>query len=92
MGKLSGKVAVIMGASSGIGRASAILFAAEGAEVVVAARSLAGLEAAAETIRSRGGEALAVQADVSLADDVRNVFEQTISRYGRWIFCSITPE
>jgi NAD(P)-dependent dehydrogenase (short-subunit alcohol dehydrogenase family) len=83
MGKLTGKVAVIFGASSGIGQATAILFAAEGAKVVIAARSLAGLESTVKTIRERGGTALAVPADVTLTADVQNVFNQAVSQYGK---------
>ena len=83
MGKLDGKVGVITGASSGIGRAAAILFAEEGAKVVVAARRRESILATVAMIKAKGGEAIAVQADVTKAADVRNIFDQTISMYGQ---------
>ncbi|MDN6870186.1 SDR family NAD(P)-dependent oxidoreductase, partial [Aeromonas caviae] len=66
MSLLSNKVAIITGASSGIGRASAILFAREGACVVVGARRQSELDLLVEEIRHEGGQA------VSLAGDVRS--------------------
>lgn len=62
--KLEGKVAIVTGASSGIGRAAALLFAAEGARLVLAARGSGALEALAEEIRRSGGQAIAMAGDV----------------------------
>lgn len=62
--KLEGKVAIVTGASSGIGRAAALLFAAEGARLVLAARGRGALEALAEEIRGSGGQAIAIAGDV----------------------------
>ena len=73
MGKLEGKVAVITGAGSGMGRASALLFAAEGAQVVCADLSGQEKSVAAEI----GTAAIAVSADVAKAEDVRNMIGAT---------------
>jgi NAD(P)-dependent dehydrogenase (short-subunit alcohol dehydrogenase family) len=83
MGKLDGKVAVITGASSGIGRAAAILFTEEKAKVVAAARRIDAIEETVAVIKTKGGEAIAVQADVTKAADVRNIFAETIEAYGQ---------
>ena len=83
MGKLNGKVAVVTGASSGIGKAAAILFADEGAKVVVAARRMEYIQEVVEIIKAKGGEAIAVRADVTKAADVRNIFGQTITTYAQ---------
>jgi NAD(P)-dependent dehydrogenase (short-subunit alcohol dehydrogenase family) len=72
-----------MGASSGIGRAAALRFAAEGARVVVAARGTAGLESLVREIRDGGGEATAVVADVTDLDQVRAVADAAVETYGR---------
>src|SRR3546814_19660000 len=64
MNSLTGKVAIVTGASSGIGRATAKLFAEEGANVVVAARGRPGLEELVEEIEGAGGPAVAVAGDV----------------------------
>ena len=84
MGRLDGKVALITGGASGIGAASAILFAAEGAKVVVVTRSnIAGGEAVIDKIRQSGGEAIFVQGDVAKKQDAKNMVEQTIKTFGK---------
>lgn len=65
MGMLQEKVAIITGASSGIGRAAALLFAAEGAAVILNARSTPDLDKVADTIRGQGGRAHIVAGDIS---------------------------
>ena len=83
MGRLSGKVAIITGASSGIGRATAQLFAAEGAKVVVGARRKAELDELAAEIRSAGGEASALAGDVRSEDYARALVALAVQRYDR---------
>ena len=83
MGRLNGKVAVITGAAAGIGKASAGLFAREGATVVMADVKADLGEAAAAAIREAGGAAEFVTADVSKEDDVRALIDGTVDRHGR---------
>lgn len=82
MGVLDGKVAVVTGAGRGIGRAVAIGMAAEGAAVGLAARSTCEIESVAGEIRSLGGRALAVTADISLQEDVDNLFARVRDELG----------
>src|SRR4051794_20379527 len=77
------QVVVVVGASSGIGRATALRFAAKGARVVVAARNEDGLATLVQEIRDRKGEALAVVADVADPDQVKKVAAKAIDAYGR---------
>ena len=83
MGKLQDKVALITGAGSGIGRATAVLFAAEGARVVLVQHEPNGTEAALGEIRSRGGTGTAVVADVSQVADVARMVDAAVAAYGR---------
>jgi len=84
MDKLNGKVALITGGSSGIGRATAILFAEEGAKVVVTAdQNVNGGEETVKIIKVAGGEAIFVIADVSKATDVQRMVRTTEDTYGR---------
>lgn len=81
--KLEGRVAVITGSASGIGRASAREFAKEGARVVVADINLAGAEETVKQIEASGGVALAVQTDVAAPESVQELVEQTLHSFGR---------
>lgn len=79
---LAGQVAIITGASRGIGRAAALAFAAEGASVVLAARDANALTATADAIVAAGGRALAVAMDVASEADVAALFAATEATYG----------
>ncbi len=81
-GLLTGQVAMITGASSGIGAAAARLFAREGAAVVLMARRADQLAAVTAEITAQGGRALAVAGDVTVSDDVRRVVEAAVSHFG----------
>lgn len=81
--QLQGKVAIITGASSGIGRATALCFAAAGAAVVLVARSKDALEALASQIKGQGGQALAVAGDLMAPDFCRHVAEAAEQHFGR---------
>jgi NAD(P)-dependent dehydrogenase (short-subunit alcohol dehydrogenase family) len=80
---MQGKVALVTGGSSGIGRATAIAFAQEGARVVIASRTQPRGEEVIREIREAGGEAIWVQTDVSQADQVEKMVQTTIATYGR---------
>lgn len=80
---LDGRIALVTGSSRGIGRATAIRLAAKGAKVIVNYRSdEAGAQETCEAIRAAGGEALALQADVSQEDDVVRLFHEAETRVG----------
>ncbi len=84
MNKLSGKVAVVTGASKGMGASIAEHLAAEGASVVVNyANSRAGADAVVARIKEKGGRAIAVQADVARFEDIQHLFAETKKNYGK---------
>ncbi|MEX0799825.1 MAG: glucose 1-dehydrogenase [Dehalococcoidia bacterium] len=82
MSKLDGKVAIVTGGASGIGRATALLFAGEGAKVVVADWQDEG-EAVVREAKGTGGEATFVKVDVSKAEDVERMVKTAVEVYGR---------
>jgi NAD(P)-dependent dehydrogenase (short-subunit alcohol dehydrogenase family) len=79
---LHGKTAVVTGASSGIGRATALAFARQGANVVVGDLDTAGGEAIAAAVTAQGTEALVVRTDVTRIDDVAALFDSAAARFG----------
>ena len=81
--QLKDKVAIVTGGSQGIGKATALRLAAEGASVVVAARGREALEAVAAEIRAAGGRVATVQADVSRAEDCARLVAEAVRAYGR---------
>ncbi len=83
MGRLEGKVALITGAGSGIGRATALLFAREGAKVVAADISADMGEETVRMIRASGGAATFVKTDVTQEADVRHAVQTAVETYGR---------
>ena len=83
MNRLAGKVAIITGGNSGVGAATAIKFASEGAKVVITARREAPLLEVAEKIRQAGGEVLPVVSDISKAEDAKRVLDATLEAFGK---------
>ncbi|QDK33974.1 SDR family oxidoreductase [Sphingomonas sp. IC081] len=82
-GQLAGKVALVTGASSGIGAAAALCLAEAGARVVVCARRTARLAGLVAQIEAAGGAALAIPGDMTLEDDARGAVEKTVAAFGR---------
>ena len=80
--KLEGKVAIVTGATSGMGRATAVLFAKEGAKVVVTGRNEERAKDVVDQIKAEGGEALYVIVDASNVEDCKKIFDATIEAYG----------
>src|SRR5215212_9114165 len=85
-GSFKGKVAFVTGAGGGIGRATALAFAREGASVTVADVSDQGSQETARLIEEQGGRALAVKCDVTRAEDVKGALDKTIEAFGRLDF------
>jgi NAD(P)-dependent dehydrogenase (short-subunit alcohol dehydrogenase family) len=83
MSDMNDRVAVITGASSGIGRATAEAFAAKGARVVLAARRQDELDSLVAEIEARGGTAIAIKTDVSVAKDVERMVARVMEAFGR---------
>ena len=83
MARLAGKIAIVTGSSSGIGKAIALTFAREGARVVVAARRRALCEQVVKQVQERGGEATAIQTDVADEAQVERLIAETVKRFGR---------
>jgi NAD(P)-dependent dehydrogenase (short-subunit alcohol dehydrogenase family) len=84
------QVVAVVGASSGIGRETALEFARRGAKVVVSARSEPGLNSLVDEIRADGGEATAIVADVSVFEQVKAIADKAVEVYGRldtWVHC-----
>ena len=82
-GRVAGKVALVTGGSSGIGRATALVFAREGAKLVVADMNEDGGQQTAHSITEQGGEAVFVRADVTVATEVEALIGQAVATYGR---------
>jgi NAD(P)-dependent dehydrogenase (short-subunit alcohol dehydrogenase family) len=83
LGDFTGKVIIVTGASSGIGRAAAVMFAKRGGKVVVAARRVKQSEETVQMIKDAGGEGMFVQTDVCVAAMVENMVKKTVEQYGK---------
>ncbi len=81
--ELKNKVAIVTGGTSGIGRDTAVLFAKEGAKVVVAGRREAEGKETLDLIRAAGGEGIFVQTDVAITADVQSLVRKTVEEFGR---------
>ena len=81
--RLDNKVALVTGGASGIGRASALVFAREGASVVVSDLNSSGSEDTVQEIKDAGGKAIAIAGDVSDTSDAKRMVESTVEAYGR---------
>ncbi len=81
--RFTGKVAFVTGAASGIGRATALAFAAEGARVAILDRTADPLKETGQAVNDAGGEVLAIACDVSVPDQVKTAVAQVVERFGR---------
>ena len=86
MSEFQGKVAIVTGGTSGIGRAAAVAYARQGANVVVAGRRAAEGDETVRLIRAQGGEGIFVTTDVSKAAQVKELVERTMQKFGRLDF------
>ena len=82
MNNLNGKTAVITGGNSGVGAATAMLFAKNGANVVISARRQAALDEVAEKIKAEGGNVLTVPTDISKDEDCKNLMKAAVDKFG----------
>lgn len=82
MGNLSGKTAVITGGNSGVGAATAMLFAKEGANVVISARRQSALDRVAEKIKAEGGNVITVSTDISKDDQCKALMQKAVDAFG----------
>ncbi|OWA34010.1 3-ketoacyl-ACP reductase [Saccharibacillus sp. O16] len=80
--RLQGKTAIVTGAASGMGRSIAVLYAAEGAKVAVSDINLEAAEKVAAEIREAGGEAFAIKTNVTSEEDIEQLIDRTVERYG----------
>ena len=83
VGPLDGRVALVTGGGSGIGRASSLAYARDGAKVVIVDVNVEGGEETVQSIKEAGGEAILVHADVSKAVEVQQIVDRTVEAYGR---------
>lgn len=83
MGKLENRIAIVTGASQGIGKAIALTFGREGAKVVATARTTAAIEDVVDQISEAGSEGLAVTADLSVEADIGRIADETLARFRR---------
>ena len=81
--RLKDKVAIVTGGGSGIGRGTAIRFAQEGAKLMITGRRLQPIEDTVNQIVSEGGEACCLSMDVSKSDQVQDMIDQTVAKYGK---------
>jgi len=81
------KVALITGGNSGLGKAAAILFAKQGAQVMIAARSGEKSHEVVETIKANGGNAAYVNSDMRSEDDIKHMVQETVTRFGKLDYC-----
>ncbi len=82
MGRLENKIAIVTGGNSGIGRATALLFAKEGAKVVISGRRDEENQKVLAEVKALGAEAIAVQADVSKMEDCHKIVDETVAAFG----------